>query len=218
MHDEVDAAGAVACGGRRARQGAGMAGLSSVAGKVIVKWFARRRWPVAAVALAVVVGAVALGWWRLASRTAPRAVPAPVAAATVDASALPSDSASPTATPSATPPPTPAAAPVRAAPPPPGPPSAPAHPPAAPAPVDVPWQHQVYNLACEESSLSMVEAYFGRTVSDQDVLTFIGVDQAHYWTGAGGGDPFVDFVGDPNGSEVRNTGYGVYWPPIRAAG
>jgi len=204
-----------------------MAGLSSVAGKVIVKWFARRRWPVAAVALAVVVGAVALGWWRLASRTAPRAVPAPVAAATVDASALPSDSASPTATPSATPPPTPAAAPVRAAPPPPGPPSAPAHPPAAPPPVappppapatvDVPWQHQVYNLSCEESSLSMVEAYFGRTVSDQDVLTFIGVDQAHYWTGAGGGDPFVDFVGDPNGSEVRNTGYGVYWPPIQAA-
>jgi uncharacterized protein YvpB len=83
--------------------------------------------------------------------------------------------------------------------------------------VDVPWQHQVYNLSCEESSLSMVAAFYGRTVSDQDVLTFIGVDMAHYWTGAGGGDPFADFVGDPNGSEVRNTGYGVYWPPIQSA-
>jgi len=83
--------------------------------------------------------------------------------------------------------------------------------------VAVPWQHQVYNLSCEESSLSMVEAYFGRTVSDQDVLTFIGVDQAHYWTGSAGGDPFADFVGDPNGSEVKNTGYGVYWPPIQSA-
>jgi uncharacterized protein YvpB len=24
-------------------------------------------------------------------------------------------------------------------------------------------------------------------------------------------------VGDPNGSEVRQTGYGVYWPPIKTA-
>src|SRR5207248_461202 len=54
-------------------------------------------------------------------------------------------------------------------------------------------------------------------VSDQDVLTYIGTDQAHYWAGPGGGDPYVDFVGDPNGSEVQNTGYGVYWPPIRSA-
>jgi uncharacterized protein YvpB len=75
----------------------------------------------------------------------------------------------------------------------------------------------VYNLSCEESSLSMVAAYFGRTVSDRDVLTFIGVDQTHYWTGKGGGDAFGDFVGDPNGSEDANTGYGVYWPPIKSA-
>jgi uncharacterized protein YvpB len=75
----------------------------------------------------------------------------------------------------------------------------------------------VYNLSCEESSLSMVAAFYGRRVSDQDVLTFIGVDLAHYWTGGGGGDPYALFVGDPNGSEVKNTGYGVYWPPIQAA-
>jgi uncharacterized protein YvpB len=92
-----------------------------------------------------------------------------------------------------------------------------APPPAAPTTIDVPWQHQVYNLSCEESSLSMVAAYFGHSVSDQDVLTFIQVDMSHYWAGPGGGDPFVDFVGDPNGSEVKNTGYGVYWPPIQNA-
>jgi uncharacterized protein YvpB len=83
--------------------------------------------------------------------------------------------------------------------------------------VNVPVYRQVYNLSCEESSLSMVLAFFGHPASDQDVLTFIGTDLTHYWTGAGGGDPYVDFVGDPNGSEVRNTGYGVYFPPIGAA-
>jgi uncharacterized protein YvpB len=83
--------------------------------------------------------------------------------------------------------------------------------------VDVPVFHQAYNLSCEESSLSMVLAFYGHSVSDQDVLTFIGIDQVHYWTGAGGGDPYADFVGDPNGSEVRNTGYGVYSPPIQRA-
>jgi uncharacterized protein YvpB len=76
---------------------------------------------------------------------------------------------------------------------------------------------QVYNLSCEESSLAMVAAFYGHSVTDQDVLNFIGVDMAHYFTGPGGGDPFVNFVGDPNGSEVRNTGYGVYWPPIKSA-
>jgi uncharacterized protein YvpB len=144
-------------------------------------------------------------------------------------SPVPAPTESPSPSPSAAPTPTSTAAPVavRVAPPAPHAPSAPAHPPAAPPPpqppapsgvtVAVPVQRQVYNLSCEESSLSMVMAFYGRTVSDQDVLTFIGVDQAHYWTGPGGGDPFVDFVGDPNGSEVRNTGYGVYWPPIQSA-
>lgn len=63
----------------------------------------------------------------------------------------------------------------------------------------------------------MVMAFFGRSVSDQEVLTYVGTDQVHFWAGVGGGDPFVDFVGDPNGSEVKNTGYGVYWPPIQSA-
>ena len=136
---------------------------------------------------------------------------------------LPATTPSPSPSPSATP----APAGARVAPPPPGPATGPAHPPAPPPPAQppaaggitlaVPWHHQDYNLSCEESSLSMVMAFYGRSVSDQDVLNVIGIDSQHYWTGPGGGDPFVDFVGDPNGSEVRNTGYGVYWPPISSA-
>src|SRR5690349_8151883 len=190
----------------------------------------RRQWRLVAVVAAVLVGLGALGGWRLAVAAGARRVAATSAAPTLastDPSPVPTPSDSPSATPSVTPPPTPAAVPERSAPPPPGPATAPAHPTAAPPPpvppppapvtVDVPWQHQVYNLSCEESSLSMVARFYGHAVSDQDVLTFIGVDMSHYWTGANGGDPFALFVGDPNGSEVKNTGYGVYWPPIQAA-
>jgi len=185
----------------------------------MTKWLVRRRWHAAVVT--VIVGAGTLGWMWVAAETASGQVAAPAA----EPPAVPDVSPVPTETPSATPPPAPT--PALATPPPPVRPAAPAHPPAAPPPVapppptpatvDVPWQHQVYNLSCEESSLSMVAAYFGRTVADRDVLTFVGVDRTHYWMGTGGGDPFVDFVGDPNGSEDENTGYGVYWPPIKAA-
>jgi uncharacterized protein YvpB len=86
--------------------------------------------------------------------------------------------------------------------------------------INVPWYHQSYNLSCEESSLSMVLALFGHNVNDTQVLNQVGIDTVHFWAGnppPGGGDPYVKFVGDPNGSEVKQTGYGVYWPPIKAA-
>jgi uncharacterized protein YvpB len=151
----------------------------------------------------------------------------PVAAPAVATRSTPTPpSPSPDPTPSPTSAPAPPSSAADAAPPP-STPSEPAHPPAPPPPsqaagpvavtVPVPVFRQVYSLSCEESSLSMVLAFFGHSVSDQDVLNFIGVDRVHFWTGPGGGDPFVDFVGDPNGSEVRNTGYGVYWPPIASA-
>jgi hypothetical protein len=193
-------------------------------------WSWRRLTLVAVAVLALPALAVGTWSWRmvaarstaghsLATRTIQPSDPQlPLAA-----SPTPTESPSPSPSPSTTP----TQATARAAPPAPHPAAAPAHPPAAPPPalppaptgvtVAVPVQRQVYNLSCEESSLSMVMAFYGRTISDQDVLTFIGVDQVHYFTGPGGGDPFVDFVGDPNGSEVRNTGYGVYWPPIQSA-
>ncbi len=83
--------------------------------------------------------------------------------------------------------------------------------------LSVPWYHQQYVLSCEEASLRMALAYRGVGVSDQQVLNQIGIDWTHYWAGPGGGDPFRSFVGDSNGSEIANTGYGTYWPTIQGA-
>jgi uncharacterized protein YvpB len=191
-------------------------------------------WPAPALVAIVLVPLAALTAPMVASArwSGPGVPPAPAQAAlhlaerpTPGPTATSTDEPAPTPTP----PPSDAAEPAlaRTAPPAPHAPEAPAHPPAAPPPmlapapvsvtVAVPVQRQVYSLSCEESSLSMVLAFYGRAVSDQDVLQYIGVDLAHPFAGPGGGDPYVDFVGDPNGSEVRNTGYGVYWPPIQAA-
>jgi uncharacterized protein YvpB len=196
-------------------------------------WLARGlRHPALIVTATLLVAVVAgIGWsWsaltgsrHLAARPSPPPSVQPTPVLTLEPT--PSDTPSPSPTPTASPTPEPAAA--VSEPPPPRLATEPAHPPAAPPPVqppapvavtvNVPVQRQAYNLSCEESALSMVLAFYGRSVSDQDVLAFIGVDLTHYWAGAGGGDPYVSFVGDPNGSEVRNTGYGVYWPPIQAA-
>jgi uncharacterized protein YvpB len=182
----------------------------------------------------VVVAALGFGAWSLL-RQHNSSVAVAASLARPDSSfttTAPTDTPSPTPTdtPTQTPTPTPAPAVLTAAPPP-RPPAAPAHPPAAlpprpPAPppgpppitIGVPWYHQQYNLSCEESSLSMALAFFGHPTTEQQVFSQIGVDSTHFWAGKpGGGDPFLDFVGDPNGSEVKQTGYGVYWPPISAA-
>jgi uncharacterized protein YvpB len=83
--------------------------------------------------------------------------------------------------------------------------------------ISVPWYHQQYVLSCEEASLRMALAYHGVVVNDTDVLNVIGIDWVHYWAGPGGGDPFRSFVGDPNGSEITQTGYGTYFPTIVGA-
>ena len=92
---------------------------------------------------------------------------------------------------------------------------------AAPPPTSislgVPFYHQQEALTCEEAALRMSMAYFGIPISEQQVLNAEGVDLVHYWTGPGGGDPFADFVGNPNGSEIANTGYGSYWSAISRA-
>jgi uncharacterized protein YvpB len=63
----------------------------------------------------------------------------------------------------------------------------------------------------------MALGYYRVAVTDDTVLGAIGVDRAHSFTGPGGGDPFRSFVGDPNGSEIANTGYGTYWTTITGA-
>jgi uncharacterized protein YvpB len=99
------------------------------------------------------------------------------------------------------------------------PPQTPPPPPAAPRyAINVPMHRQESTLSCEEAALAMVLAYYGHPTTEQQVFQQVGIDRVHYWAGrAGGGDPYRQFVGDPNGSEVQQTGYGVYFPPIKAA-
>ncbi|MFD8086524.1 C39 family peptidase [Kitasatospora sp. NPDC059722] len=84
----------------------------------------------------------------------------------------------------------------------------------------VPYYHQALANDCEAAALRMVLASRGVTASDQDVLDRIGVDWDHPEFGHSGplsGDPYEAFVGDPDGSEVDGTGFGVYAPPVAKA-
>ncbi|MEU8515370.1 C39 family peptidase [Kitasatospora sp. NPDC048722] len=84
----------------------------------------------------------------------------------------------------------------------------------------VPYYRQALANDCEAAALRMVLAARGVTASDQDVLDRIGVDWDHPEFGHSGprsGDPYEAFVGDPDGSEVDGTGFGVYAPPVTKA-
>lgn len=84
----------------------------------------------------------------------------------------------------------------------------------------VPWYGMQLRNDCEAASLRMVLASRGVQAGDQAILARIGVDRVHSLFGRSGsraGDPFRTFVGDPNGSEVAGTGFGVYAPPVAAA-
>jgi uncharacterized protein YvpB len=85
----------------------------------------------------------------------------------------------------------------------------------------VPAYLQAMELSCEEAALRMGLAWENIAVTDPQVLDLIGVDAATATTDAAGnlrwGDPYVHFVGNPNGSQVSLTGYGTYYPTIGAA-
>jgi len=66
----------------------------------------------------------------------------------------------------------------------------------------------------------MALAYRGINVSEDQILNDIGIDwRKAYWDSAGmhWGDPYTNFVGDPNGSELNYTGYGTYDSAITKA-
>ncbi|MFD8756468.1 C39 family peptidase [Kitasatospora sp. NPDC059577] len=84
----------------------------------------------------------------------------------------------------------------------------------------VPYYRQQLANDCEATALRMVLASRGVRTDDQDVLDHIGVDWDHPEFGHSGprsGDPYEAFVGDPDGSEVDGTGFGVYAPPVAKA-
>ncbi len=78
--------------------------------------------------------------------------------------------------------------------------------------LEVPVYLQQHALSCEVSALRMALAMFGVTVSEDELLASVGVDntphQGNTW-----GDPYQAFVGNVNGRQMRD-GYGVYWGPI----
>ena len=82
----------------------------------------------------------------------------------------------------------------------------------------VPQYHQQHGLTCEASALRMTLAAFGINIAEDTLMSQIGIDYRRpTWDGSGAmhwGDPYAAFVGNPNGSEIGLTGYGVYYPRI----
>jgi uncharacterized protein YvpB len=81
----------------------------------------------------------------------------------------------------------------------------------------VPFFAQTYNLSCEEAALEMALAAEGIHATESQILAMIGIDWTPATYDASGlrwGDPYTSFVGNPNGSEVTQTGYGTYYPTI----
>ena len=82
---------------------------------------------------------------------------------------------------------------------------------------DVPYYRQVHELSCEEAALQMALAHEGIYASQDQELNDLVIDWRHSYYDSNGlrwGDAYTNFVGDPDGSEVLLTGYGVYWSDI----
>lgn len=76
----------------------------------------------------------------------------------------------------------------------------------------VPLLLQQHSLSCEAASLRMALAFRKISVSEDELLTQIGIDPTPH-NGNIWGDPYKAFVGNVNGKQMT-TGYGVYWDPI----
>src|SRR5438105_3827787 len=88
--------------------------------------------------------------------------------------------------------------------------------------LNVPFQHQIHGLSCEAAALQMALESQGIYVSQDSILNVMGIDwRRPYWDSAGNmhwGDPYDNFVGNPDGAEFNFTGYGTYYPTVvRAA-
>jgi len=88
--------------------------------------------------------------------------------------------------------------------------------------LNVPYQHQTHGLSCEAAALQMALQYQGISVSQDAILNVMAIDwRPPYWDSAGNmhwGDPYTNFVGNPDGAERNFTGYGTYYPTVvRAA-
>jgi len=83
---------------------------------------------------------------------------------------------------------------------------------------NVRYSRQQYALSCEAAALEMALSHEGIFAGQSQLLSSMTVDgRAGYYDGYGTlhwGDPYVNFVGNPNGSEVDLTGYGTYYSTV----
>lgn len=78
--------------------------------------------------------------------------------------------------------------------------------------LDVPMYLQQHTLSCEVASLRMALAYKGINKSEDELLNEVEIDNTPHIDGTWG-NPYLHFVGNVNGNQMRD-GYGVYWGPI----
>jgi len=76
----------------------------------------------------------------------------------------------------------------------------------------VPPYLQKYTLSCELAALRMALAFRGIAVSEDTLLSKVGVDLTPH-NGNVWGDPYLAFVGNVRGKQMAD-GYGVHWEPI----
>ncbi len=83
----------------------------------------------------------------------------------------------------------------------------------------VPVYAQIWSLDCETAALQMALAYTGHFYSQPALFALENADLRPPVLDSAGnivqwGDPYTNFVGNVQGSEIYKTGYGVYWPVI----
>lgn len=90
--------------------------------------------------------------------------------------------------------------------------------------IAMPVYKQTMALDCETAALQMGLAALGHNYSQTYLFNQMSYDPRLPVVDRTGrapkvvewGNPFTDFVGNVNGSDLGPTGYGVYWPPILA--
>ena len=81
----------------------------------------------------------------------------------------------------------------------------------------VPLYYQAHSLSCEETATSMALAHQGIYLSQDQILREMGADTR--WADTSGspvrwGNPYLQFVGNVDGSEHNYTGYQANYPPL----
>lgn len=88
--------------------------------------------------------------------------------------------------------------------------------------LDIAIDLQDHPLSCEAAALKMALTHQGIRMSEEDLLALIGRDNRPAVVDSTGrllrwGNPNTAYVGDPDGSLTRYTGYGVYADPVANA-